>query len=76
ASYEDPTQMMSFGAEFDVFDILQLRAGYQTNMASGATDPDLISAGVGLWLGFNLDIAAVVAEDSSYGVFVQTGFRF
>ena len=75
-SYEDPTQMMSFGAEFDAFDILQLRAGYQTNIASGSTDPDLISAGVGLWLGFNLDIAAVVAEDSSYGVFVQSGFRF
>lgn len=76
STFEDPSQMMAVGAEFDVFDILQLRAGYQTNIASGATEPDLISAGVGLWLGFNLDISAVVAEDSSYGVFVQSGFRF
>lgn len=76
SSFEDPSQMMAVGAEFDVFDILQLRAGYQTNIASGSTDPDIISAGVGLWLGFNLDISVVSAEDSSLGVFAQTGFRF
>ena len=72
---EDPTQMLALGVELNAFDYVQFRAGYQTNMASDASADDLISAGVGLWLGFNLDIAAVVSEDS-VGAFVQTGFRF
>lgn len=73
---ENPSQSMSIGAEIDAFETVQLRAGYQTNLASGSTDPDLLSVGVGLWLGFNLDIAAVVGEDSSFGGFIQTGFHF
>jgi len=73
---ETGSKMAALGIEFDLGDIVQLRAGYQTNMASGANDPDLFSAGVGLWLGFHLDAAVVVGEDSSLGAFVQTGFRF
>jgi len=73
---EAGSKMAALGVEFDLGDIVQLRAGYQTNMASGATEPDLFSAGVGLWLGFHLDAAVVVGEDSSLGAFVQTGFRF
>jgi len=72
----NPSKMAALGVEFDLGDIVQLRAGYQTNMASGSTDPDLLSAGIGLWLGFHLDAAVVVGEDSSLGAFVQTGFRF
>lgn len=74
--FENASQSLSVGAEFDAFSIAQLRVGYQTNMASGATDPDLLSVGVGFWLGFNLDVALVAGEDSSYGAFVQTGFHF
>jgi len=74
-SAEDANQMLALGVELNAFDYVQLRAGYQKNMASGASADDLISAGIGLWLGFNLDIAAVVSEDS-VGAFVQTGFRF
>ncbi|HED35500.1 MAG TPA: hypothetical protein ENJ08_14990 [Gammaproteobacteria bacterium] len=73
---ENPSQSFSVGAEIDAFSTVQFRAGYQTNTASGATDPDLLSVGVGIWLGFNLDIAAVVGDDSSYGAFIQTGFHF
>lgn len=73
---DSASKMMAVGMEFDVVDILQLRVGYQTNMASGADDPDLLSAGIGLWLGFHLDAAVVVGEDDSLGAFVQTGFRF
>ena len=72
---EDANKMLALGVELNAFDYVQLRAGYQKNMASGASADDLISAGIGLWLGFNLDIAAVVSEDS-VGAFVQTGFRF
>lgn len=75
-AFENPSKSFSVGAEFDAFNTVQLRAGYQTNLADGSTDPDLLSLGVGIWLGFNLDIAAVVGEDSSFGAFVQTGFHF
>lgn len=75
-SFEDPSKMLALGVEFNAFDFMQLRAGYQTNMASGATDPDLLSAGIGLWLGFHLDLAAVVGSDSSVGAMAQMGFRF
>lgn len=74
--FESPSKMLSVGAELNTFDVFQLRAGYQTNMASGSNDPDLLSVGFGLWLGFHLDAAVVVGDDSSLGGFVQTGFRF
>ncbi len=74
--YEDKSQMMAVGVELNALDFMQIRAGYQTNMASGASEPDLISAGLGFWFGFHLDVAVVAGEDSSLGAFVQTGFRF
>jgi|GEM_PF-1955709 len=74
--FESPSKMLSVGAELNTFEVFQLRAGYQTNTASGSNDPDLLSLGVGLWLGFHLDAAVVVGDDSSLGGFVQTGFRF
>jgi len=75
-AFENPSKSFSVGAEFDAFSVAQLRVGYQTNLASGATDPDLLSVGVGFWLGFNLDVAVVAGDDSSFGAFVQTGFHF
>lgn len=72
---EDKTRMAALGVELNAFDFMQIRGGYQTNLASGANTDDILSAGVGFWLGFNLDIAAVSAEDS-LGFYVQTGFRF
>jgi len=74
-TFDEKTKMLTAGIELNAWDFLQFRVGYQTNMASNAVNPDLISAGVGLWLGFNLDIAVVAGEDS-LGAFVQTGFRF
>jgi len=73
---ENESQSLSIGVELDTFEIFQLRAGYQTNLVSGSTDPDLLSVGFGLWLGFHIDAAVVVGDDSSLGGFVQTGFRF
>ncbi len=75
-AFENPSKSFSVGAEFNAFNALQLRLGYQTNLANGATDPDLYSVGFGLWLGFNMDIALVTGGDSSYGAFFQTGFHF
>lgn len=72
------TQFVALGAEFNAFDFVQLRVGAAKNLASGVSggskDP-VLTAGVGLWLGFNLDIAATFS-DNSVGGFLQTGFRF
>ncbi|VAW56065.1 hypothetical protein MNBD_GAMMA07-1304 [hydrothermal vent metagenome] len=75
-AFENPSKSMSVGVEFDAFSVVQLRLGYQTNLASGSTDPDLLSVGLGLWLGFNVDVAVVAGDDSSIGAFFQTGFHF
>ena len=72
------TQYLAAGAEFNAFDFMQLRVGARKNVASGVPDSakdTAISAGIGFWLGFNLDIAATFT-DNSVGGFLQTGFRF
>jgi len=75
-AFENPSKSLAVGAEIDALSIMQFRVGYQSNLASGATDPDLYSVGLGFWLGFNLDVAVVAGDDSSFGAFVQTGFHF
>jgi len=72
------TQYLAVGAEFNAFDFMQLRVGARKNVASGIPEgakDTAITAGIGFWLGFNLDIAAVYTENS-VGAFLQTGFRF
>lgn len=72
------TQYIAAGAEFNAFDFAQLRIGASKNLASGISDGAknvAYTAGVGFWLGFNLDIAATL-NNNSLGGFVQTGFRF
>jgi len=72
------TQYLAIGAEFNAFSFAQLRVGARKNIASGISSgarATALTAGVGLWLGFNLDIAATYTSNS-LGGFVQTGFRF
>lgn len=72
------TKFISVGAEFNTFDIAQLRVGASKNIASGISSSaksTAITAGIGFWLGFNLDVAAVYSKNS-FGGFVQGGFRF
>ena len=72
------SQYVSLGGEFNLLKFMQLRVGVQKNIADGipdaAKDP-LYAAGLGFWLGFNLDLA-VVSRNDSLGGFLQTGFRF
>jgi hypothetical protein len=72
------TQYLAVGAEFNAFEYVKFRLGPSKNMASdvpsGSKDP-LYTVGVGFWLGFNLDIAAI-ANDHTAGAFLQTGFQF
>lgn len=72
------TQYVALGAEFNAFDYLKLRVGAAKNVADGisrSAEDVAYTAGVGIWLGFNLDIAAIFT-DNSVGGFLQTGFRF
>jgi len=72
------TQYLAVGAEFNAFSFAQLRVGARKNVASGISSGaknTALTAGVGFWLGFNLDIAATYTANS-IGGFVQTGFRF
>lgn len=70
------TQFVSAGLEFDAFDILQLRAGVQENIASGVNDDPLFTAGVGLSVGLHVDVAVITNGDNVHGLFLQTGLRF
>lgn len=74
----DKERMLLLGAEFNAFDVAQIRLGMQKNIASGISSQakkELLTAGVGFWFGFHLDVA-VIAGDDVLGGFVQTGFRF
>ena len=72
------TRYIAIGAEFNAFKFVKLRVGASKNMASGISDGakgTSYTAGVGIWLGFNLDIAAIIGDHSA-GAFLQTGFQF
>jgi hypothetical protein len=72
------TQFFAVGAEFNAFKIMKFRLGVAKNLASGIPDSagDVeYTAGIGIWLGFNLDVAFLL-NDHTGGVFVQTGFQF
>jgi len=45
-AFEDPTQFASLGAEVDLLNFLQLRAGYRTNLASSGQN--VVSGGLGI----------------------------
>jgi hypothetical protein len=45
-AFEDATQFASLGAEVDLLNFLQLRAGYRTNLASSGQN--VISGGLGV----------------------------
>ena len=72
------SQHVSVGGEINLFDFMQLRIGAQKNIADDIPDAakeNLYTAGIGFWLGFNLDLA-VISRNNSLGGFLQTGFRF
>ena len=72
------TQNASLGLEFNAWDFLQIRLGVQKNLADNGplvSEETLITAGVGIWIGINID-AAVIASDNSVGFIAQTGFKF
>ena len=77
-AYEQATQYAAIGAEFDLYETFQVRAGYRTNLS--ASNSEVVSLGFGLSpFGVHIDIAAL-ANPSDYkkevGVALETGFYF
>ena len=71
----EKTQYMAAGAEFDLFDSIQLRAGYNKNMAVANSQPT-ISAGFGFnLLAMQLDLTAMKNNDATSFI-LQLGARF
>jgi hypothetical protein len=75
-AFESPTRYAALGAEFDLFDTLQLRAGYRTNLSD--TDDKLATIGFGLSpFGVHMDISAGVnPEDTQRNAAVGLEFGF
>lgn len=77
-AFESKTQYASIGAEFDLFDTLQLRAGYRKNLS--ASDSSVASVGFGLSpFGVHFDLAAMANPSDpkkEAGVAMEFGFYF
>jgi hypothetical protein len=77
-AFEEPTQYAAIGAELDLFDTLQLRAGYRTNLS--VSDASIASIGLGFSpFGVHLDIAAMANPsniEKEAGVAMELGFYF
>ena len=77
-AFEAPTQYASIGAEFDLYDLFQFRAGYRTNLS--VDDVSVVSAGLGFSpYGVHLDLAAMVNPsdpEKEVGAAIELGFYF
>ena len=77
-AFEAPTQYASIGAEFDLYDLFQLRGGYRTNLS--ADDSSMVSAGLGFSpFGVHLDLTAMANPsnpEKEAGVAMELGFYF
>ena len=79
--YEDDTQWVAVGAEFDAFRLAQLRLGARHNLASnsdnsGIEEDTQFTAGIGLSpFGARLDIAGLVSN-SEVGAAIELGVAF
>ncbi|WP_430461544.1 conjugal transfer protein TraF [Thalassolituus sp. LLYu03] len=77
-AFENPTQYVALGAEFDVFETLQLRAGYRTNLS--VSDAEIVSLGFGLSpFGVHLDLALMANPNDvkkEAGAALEFGFYF
>ena len=73
---EDDLQMMAVGAEWDLWQWAQLRAGYRHDLKDNLDDA--LSAGLGISPGdlFHLDLAGTYAGNNQFGGAIQTSLTF
>ena len=72
--FDPASQNISLGAEFNVLDFLQLRAGYRYNISDSNTNAAALGVGLSPF-GVHMDLA-VEGSDREVGVGLQFGFRF
>lgn len=70
------SQFVRAGLEFDLFDNLQLRAGYQMDLEESVDNVASVGLGISPFDILNVDIAAVYGENDTYGFVTQFGFQF
>ena len=83
-AFEDKTKMTAVGAEINLWDLVQLRAGWQHNRAATPTTSgvsaknDIYSVGLGLsGMGLHLDFAALTnSNKNDVGGFAQLSVQF
>jgi hypothetical protein len=79
--YDDDTQWLALGAEFDAFRTVQLRGGIRHNLASnddnsGIEESTQLMFGIGLTpFGANLGVSALVS-DTEVGGAIELGAAF
>ena len=71
--FDSASQNISLGAEFNILDYLQLRAGYRYNMSNSKTNAAAIGVGLSPKV-VRMDLA-VEGSDREVGVGFQLGFR-
>ena len=70
----EKSRYVAFGAEFNAFRLLQLRAGYRADTVN--SERNVVSAGIGASpLGIHIDLG-VAGNDNEVGAALQIGFRF
>lgn len=74
AGFDGPTQYAAVGAEWNAWNVMQLRVGYRHNISD--SDTSVASVGVGVSpFGVHIDLAAMGNQDE-VGAGLQLGFRF
>ena len=71
--FDSVSQNVSLGAEFNILDYLQLRAGYRYNMSNSKTNAAAIGVGLSPKV-VRMDLA-VEGSDREVGVGFQLGFH-
>lgn len=70
-----PSKYVGLGAEFRLYEHLQLRVGYRTDLND--VDDDIYTAGVGIspWDVLSIDVAAFTGDNDTIGAALQFGLK-
>ncbi len=75
AGFESKSQYLGLGAELDLFDWVQLRAGYRHNLSDSAASVPTLGFGLSPF-GVHADLALAGDASNDIAVSFQLGFRF
>ncbi|MBL4798879.1 MAG: conjugal transfer protein TraF [Oleispira sp.] len=77
-AFEAPTQYASIGAELDLYDLVQLRGGYRTNLS--VSNSDIVSVGLGFSpFALKVDLTAMANPsnpEQEFGAALELGLYF